>query len=381
MFIFLFVCSVFSTLGTCPSTCNYSLLHHSSFIWYTFSNPKHCTFFLSLFFFALAERLRFIHFINWLHCECGEKIHLFNLNSRNLIELCLFNRMKGEKVALAYVTTHVRFSSWLIGVITGYFFVEARKKSVQIPKVSIDFCLQLFFVWNQLCFTLGGQSRCVDVILDIDVGCDSCELSIHAAWYYGNTATVWIIWCTESSCLVDCHKFHHFCLCSWSRRNCQQILITSILSTNFKTVLFNLYAAYGSGRNYVRHTKGSALLQWIQCGNNFVHFQELNDHRRNGKFNRFISYFQITAFISIYVVSVFVSIITCLAFESPIQMIEKVIFRRINNPETNTRNKQCDKQQNVTEIQQAPLENDFKSILESSTESLTTMTHQNSQEI
>lgn len=40
---------------------------------------------------------------------------------------------------IAYFPTHVRFSSWLIGVIAGYFFFEARKKSVYIPKVSCQF--------------------------------------------------------------------------------------------------------------------------------------------------------------------------------------------------------------------------------------------------
>lgn len=44
-------------------------------------------------------------------------------------------RMNG-KMELAYFPTHIRFSSWLIGVIAGYIFVKASKKTIHIPKVS-----------------------------------------------------------------------------------------------------------------------------------------------------------------------------------------------------------------------------------------------------
>lgn len=39
------------------------------------------------------------------------------------------------KMELAYFPTHIRFSSWLVGVIAGFIFIEARHKPIQIPKV------------------------------------------------------------------------------------------------------------------------------------------------------------------------------------------------------------------------------------------------------
>lgn len=39
------------------------------------------------------------------------------------------------KLELAYFPTHIRFSSWLIGVIAGYIFSETQQRPIQIPKV------------------------------------------------------------------------------------------------------------------------------------------------------------------------------------------------------------------------------------------------------
>lgn len=36
-----------------------------------------------------------------------------------------------------YIRTHIRFSPWLIGVIAGYVFYEAREKMIRIPRVRV----------------------------------------------------------------------------------------------------------------------------------------------------------------------------------------------------------------------------------------------------
>lgn len=43
------------------------------------------------------------------------------------------------KMEMAYFPTHIRFSSWMIGVMAGYIFFKTRQQSIQIPKVNTDF--------------------------------------------------------------------------------------------------------------------------------------------------------------------------------------------------------------------------------------------------
>lgn len=66
-------------------------------------------------------------------------------------------------------------------------------------------------------------------------------------------------------------------------------------------------------------------------------------------------------------VTVFVSIIATLAFESPIIVIEKLIFSPKDQSESKAENEQREKQQNQSEIQDEPIENDTNSILSSPT--------------
>lgn len=42
-------------------------------------------------------------------------------------------------MAIAYVPTHLRYSSWLIGVIGGFIFHSVREKTVRIPRVCVHF--------------------------------------------------------------------------------------------------------------------------------------------------------------------------------------------------------------------------------------------------
>lgn len=40
-----------------------------------------------------------------------------------------------KKFQLTYIPTHLRFSSWMIGVIAGYIFFKYQNRSIRIPKV------------------------------------------------------------------------------------------------------------------------------------------------------------------------------------------------------------------------------------------------------
>lgn len=69
------------------------------------------------------------NFINWFH---------LNL------------RFSPRKYDLDHYPTHSRLSSWLIGVIAGYFFVEFPQRSINIPKVppwNIVFNFEVNKIW------------------------------------------------------------------------------------------------------------------------------------------------------------------------------------------------------------------------------------------
>lgn len=55
-----------------------------------------------------------------------------NLSSAKRNYVC---SLHGNKMELAYVPTHVRFTPWLIGFIVGYILFEFPSGSIQIPKV------------------------------------------------------------------------------------------------------------------------------------------------------------------------------------------------------------------------------------------------------
>ena len=51
-----------------------------------------------------------------------------------------------NKFQTAYVPTHLRFSSWLVGVIAGYIFLKYQNRTIRIPRVSylFEYCFYLF---------------------------------------------------------------------------------------------------------------------------------------------------------------------------------------------------------------------------------------------
>lgn len=44
-------------------------------------------------------------------------------------------RLANRKIEIAYFPTHVRYSSWLIGILTGYIFVEFPRDTIRNPRV------------------------------------------------------------------------------------------------------------------------------------------------------------------------------------------------------------------------------------------------------
>lgn len=54
---------------------------------------------------------------------------------KKLKDFFLFCRIAGDKATLTYVPTHIRMSSWMIGIIAGYIFTEYPKESIRVPSV------------------------------------------------------------------------------------------------------------------------------------------------------------------------------------------------------------------------------------------------------
>lgn len=62
-----------------------------------------------------------------------------NLFGKSIIGKIIFCRTSKNIMAVAYVPTHLRYSSWMIGVIAGYIFHSFREKTIRIPRVCVHF--------------------------------------------------------------------------------------------------------------------------------------------------------------------------------------------------------------------------------------------------
>ncbi|XP_055304016.1 uncharacterized protein LOC129569308 [Sitodiplosis mosellana] len=224
--------------------------------------------------------------------------------------------MKDGKLGLAYITTHVRFSSWLIGVIAGYFFVEARKKSVQIPKLV-----------NLLAWAISLVSMLIVILANYPLmQLDSTASPLQFGLYDALSRVVWSI-----------------------------------------AICFIIFACVNNHGGVVNRFLSHPLLQPISRLSYSIYLLHIGVIMATASALNVPLYFSVSnainVSISVYVITIFVSIIASLAFESPIVIIEKFIFGSINKPDTHTENEQ----QNQSEIPNEPKDNDTNSILNSPT--------------
>lgn len=116
-----------------------------------------------------------------------------------------------------FVPTHLRLPSWLIGFITGCFFVDYPMRTIRIPKVT-HIC-QKVCTWPNfqtnwvVAFSLHLEIEfvCMDRVIGIDGSDNNCKLSILPAFKF-YAVTVWAVQCVLPSIFCHFGMLHHFCV-------------------------------------------------------------------------------------------------------------------------------------------------------------------------
>ncbi|XP_055304070.1 nose resistant to fluoxetine protein 6-like isoform X2 [Sitodiplosis mosellana] len=199
--------------------------------------------------------------------------------------------LKKEKMAKAYYPTHIRCSPWLMGVMAGYGFVEARKRSIRIPKTLN------FFAWTVSLALMAGVIFTNYPLVQVDSTANSLDYGLYdalsrVAW---SIALIFIIFSCVHNSGGPVNWFLSHPLWQPISRLCYSIYLL-----HFPCVMVVMSSMKAS-----------------------PYFSEL---------------IAFHAFIGNYMLTVFVAAIATLAFESPIIIIEKLIFDQKKKPETNARN-------------------------------------------
>ncbi|XP_055304069.1 nose resistant to fluoxetine protein 6-like isoform X1 [Sitodiplosis mosellana] len=207
------------------------------------------------------------------------------------IQYDLSSFLKKEKMAKAYYPTHIRCSPWLMGVMAGYGFVEARKRSIRIPKTLN------FFAWTVSLALMAGVIFTNYPLVQVDSTANSLDYGLYdalsrVAW---SIALIFIIFSCVHNSGGPVNWFLSHPLWQPISRLCYSIYLL-----HFPCVMVVMSSMKAS-----------------------PYFSEL---------------IAFHAFIGNYMLTVFVAAIATLAFESPIIIIEKLIFDQKKKPETNARN-------------------------------------------
>lgn len=122
----------------------------------------------------------------------------------------------------------------------------------------------MFHIWTWSAVTIAAVSinRWISRFRSFDVGFDTRKLFTHSAWYHGNTVTVWIIWCTESSYLVDRYMFYHFRLC----------LSTTVIANRFSSHPFFQPISWLFYSIYMRHIDVAIIMLATKVPLHFIGF-------------------------------------------------------------------------------------------------------------
>ncbi|XP_031616894.1 nose resistant to fluoxetine protein 6-like [Contarinia nasturtii] len=202
----------------------------------------------------------------------------------NLTTLFAFQTNKFE---LAYVPTHIRFSSWLIGVIVGYFHFVTRGRKIRIPTML-----------NACFWTLSLTTMIVTIFINYPLQ-QLDENNRISPFVYGlYDALSRIAWSIT------------LCYIIFACDNGYGGVINRFLSHPFWLPLSRISYAIYMLHNYV--------IGIVINTPTSQYFSETEAYKM---------------FIVVYVVTIFVSIIGTLAFETPINVIEKELCNYLKQKE------------------------------------------------
>ncbi|XP_055303304.1 O-acyltransferase like protein-like isoform X2 [Sitodiplosis mosellana] len=212
----------------------------------------------------------------------------------------MFSKGKLEK---AYYALHIRYSPWMVGVIAGYFFFIAEKKPFRITKM-----LNLF-AW-----TLSLASMFIIIFGSYQFQQLDSKLSpFDFGLFEGLSRVIWAC----SLCFIIfacCHGYGG--------------PVNWFLAHPFFQLISRL-----SYSVYLLHLP----VIWLTMASmkSPLYFSEVNAAH---------------AFFGNYIISIFVSIVATLAFERPVLMIEKLLSRKVAEPQldVDTKDKQNGSERNGT---------------------------------
>ncbi|XP_031623576.1 nose resistant to fluoxetine protein 6-like [Contarinia nasturtii] len=186
---------------------------------------------------------------------------------------------EGNKFEMAYIPTHIRISSWLIGVFTGYLHFETRNRKIQIPKM-INIC--------------GWALSLVAMILVIFIN--------HPLQQQDNKFSPLIYGLYDA-----------FSRIVWSIALCY-IIFACVHGSGS---IVNRFLSHPLWQPLSRMSYSIYLLHFVVIGN------VMGTQRTPPYFTETAAF---NTFIVNYVMTIFVSIIGTLTFESPIIVFEKILF-------------------------------------------------------
>lgn len=201
-----------------------------------------------------SHSLRSVH--RSLACEIQPHKYVRIRSNWNVNDVCVrvcvqflfVFRIVGDKPTYAYVPTHVRMSSWMIGIIAASIINAYPKDSIRVKTVSRAFysstlhSASINFLY--LVFVSDIQWRCVSLFISRHVN-HIVELLSARIGNDGFDATVsWAIWCIQSYCLVVCTELHNFLMRSSFHRFDQSIFVASILATGQSSIVCHVLCPF-----------------------------------------------------------------------------------------------------------------------------------------
>lgn len=232
---------------------------------------------------------------------------------------------------IAYFPTHLRFSAWLIGIITGYIFFMTRNRFIRIPKVLPHIFKKVIInnsvkksqfvqVFNVFALILSLALMIAVVLTNYPLlQIDSEATPLQYGLYDALSRIAWSI----ALCYIifACIRNSGGPI-NWFLSHPLWQPISRLSYSIYLTHIFIIWITMAT-------TKTSLYFsEWIAvCAIVRIYFWlDLNSSKI------FFFYSQYHAFLGNYVLTVFVSILATLAFESPILAIEKLVFSPTKEP-------------------------------------------------
>ncbi|XP_031639007.1 nose resistant to fluoxetine protein 6-like [Contarinia nasturtii] len=198
--------------------------------------------------------------------------------------------MKSRRMDIIYYPTHVRFSPWLIGVISGYIIFEARKRSVRIPKL-----------FNLLAWLLSLALLAAVIFLNYPL----IQINSEATWLaYG-------LYDSLSRVAWSIALFYITFACVNNYGGPVNWFLAHPLWQPISRVCYAIYL--------IHYHVLTVVMGQLKAPDYFTELKAFH------------------TFLGIYVITVFVSIIASLAFESPFMIIEKLLFTPAKHAARNNR--------------------------------------------